>query len=67
MSKKNDPGKYLESNCFRNHLNKEYEELGLDVSGDELYDFLLGSNMNPAVSQLFADPNTGQVDKERPV
>ena len=21
--------------------------------------------MNPAVSQLFADPNTGQVDKER--
>ena len=46
-------------------LNKEYEELGLDVSGDELYDFLLGSNMNPAVSQLFADPNTGQVDKER--
>ena len=23
-------------------LNKEYEELGLDVSGDELYDFLLG-------------------------
>ena len=34
-------------------LNKEYEELGLDVSGDELYDFLLGSNMNPAVSQLF--------------
>ena len=46
-------------------LNKEYEKLGLDVSGDELYDFLLGSNMNPAVSQLFADPNTGQVDKER--
>ena len=46
-------------------LNKEYEKLGLNVSGDELYDFLLGSNMNPAVSQLFADPNTGQVDKER--
>lgn len=46
-------------------LNKEYEELGLDVSGDELYDFLLGNNMNPAVSQLFADPNTGQVDKDR--
>lgn len=46
-------------------LNKEYKELGLDVSGDELYDFLLGSNMNPAVSQLFAAPNTGQVDKER--
>ncbi len=43
-------------------LNREFEELGIDVSGDELYDMLLGENMNPAVRQLFADPNTGQVD-----
>lgn len=48
-----------------NILNKEYENLGLDVSSDELYDFLLGENMSPIVSQLFTDPNTGQVDKAK--
>lgn len=46
-------------------MQKEYEELGLNVNGDELYDVLLGDNMSPAVRQLFADPNTGMVDKER--
>lgn len=46
-------------------MNREYEELGIEVSGDELYDMLLGDNMSPAVRQLFADPNTGAVDVER--
>lgn len=46
-------------------MNQEYEELGINVSGDELYDMLLGQNMNPAVRQLFADPNTGAVDLDR--
>lgn len=46
-------------------MQKEYDELGLNVSGDELYDVLLGDNMSPAVRQLFADPNTGMVDKDR--
>ena len=46
-------------------MGTEYEELGLTVGGDELYDVLLGDNMTPAVRQLFADPNTGVVDRER--
>lgn len=46
-------------------MNKEYDELGINVSSDELYDMLLGENMSPAVRQLFADPNTGSVDIER--
>lgn len=46
-------------------MQQEYEEIGLNVSGDELYDVLLGENMSPAVRQLFADPNTGVVDKDR--
>lgn len=45
-------------------MNQEYDELGIQVSGDELYDMLLGDNMSPAVRQLFADPNTGAVDVE---
>ncbi len=46
-------------------MSKEYEELGLTVSNEELYDVLLGDNMAPAMHQLFADPKTGIVDKER--
>lgn len=46
-------------------MEREYEELGIDVSGDELYDMLLGENMNPTVRQMFADPRTGEVDLNR--
>ena len=48
-------------------LTNQYEELGIGLSGDELYDLLLGNNMSPAVAQLFADPATGQVDKQRAI
>lgn len=43
----------------------EYEETGLTISSDELYDIMLGENMTPAIRQLFTDPNTGTVDKDR--
>lgn len=43
-------------------MNQEYEELGINVSGEELYDMLLGDNMSPIIRQMFADPNTGAVD-----
>lgn len=46
-------------------MQEEYDKTGIEVSGDELYDVLLGENMSPAVRQLFADPNTGAVDVER--
>ncbi len=46
-------------------METEYEELGLNVSGDELYDILLGDNMSPVIRQFAVDPNTGAVDKER--
>lgn len=46
-------------------MQEEYDETGINVSGDELYDMLLGENMSPAIRQLFADPNTGAVDIER--
>ncbi len=46
-------------------METEYEELGLSVNGDELYDILLGDNMSPVIRQFAVDPNTGAVDKER--
>lgn len=48
-------------------LNNQYEEVGIGLSGDELYDLLLGNNMSPEIAQLFADPTTGQVDKQRAI
>jgi len=42
-------------------MNQEYEELGLSVSGDELYDMLLGDNMNPAIRQMFGNADPSQI------
>ncbi len=40
-----------------------YDELGLTVSSDELFDMIQGSNIHPIIQQLFTNPQTGQVDK----
>jgi peptidyl-prolyl cis-trans isomerase D len=40
-----------------------YDKLGIEVSSDELFDMLQGSNLHPIVRQLFTNPNTGQVDR----
>jgi len=40
-----------------------YNELGLTVSSDELFDMIQGSNIHPIIQQLFTNPQTGQVDK----
>lgn len=45
-------------------MNREYEEVGINVSGDELYDLMLGENVSPAIQQIFAG-NTGNFDIER--
>lgn len=44
-------------------LNKEYNRLGLTVSGDELFDLLQGKNPSPLIVQYFGNPQTGQVDR----
>lgn len=40
-----------------------YEKLGIDVSSEELFDMLQGTNINPIVQQLFSNPETGQFDR----
>ncbi len=40
-----------------------YENLGIKVSSDELFDMLQGTNLHPIVQQLFRNPETGQVDR----
>ncbi|MGC9352284.1 MAG: SurA N-terminal domain-containing protein [Mariniphaga sp.] len=44
-------------------MNDVYENLGITVSSDELFDMLQGTNLHPIVQQLFRNPNTGQVDR----
>lgn len=44
-------------------LGDEYEDLGLAVSEEELFDMVQGNNLHPIVRQMFANPETGVVDR----
>ncbi|MDD4143551.1 MAG: SurA N-terminal domain-containing protein [Prolixibacteraceae bacterium] len=51
-------------NFVRQHIMTDvYENLGLTVSAEEMFDMLQGTNLHPIVQQLFRNPNTGQVDR----
>jgi peptidyl-prolyl cis-trans isomerase D len=41
---------------------KEYKELGIEVSNEELEDMLMGKNIHPQIIQSFTDPKTGTFD-----
>ena len=40
-----------------------YNDLGIEVSSDELFDMVQGANLHPIIQQLFRNPETGQVDR----
>ncbi len=39
-----------------------YEELGIDVSSEELWDMVQGENIHPMIKQIFSNPETGEVN-----
>jgi len=43
-------------------LEDEYAELGIQVSGDEVWDMVQGENIHPIIQQLFTNPETGQLN-----
>ncbi len=43
-------------------MAKEYKELGIEVSNEELEDMLMGQNIHPQIRQSFTDPATGTFD-----
>ncbi|HBH47270.1 MAG TPA: hypothetical protein DDX98_01435 [Bacteroidales bacterium] len=45
-------------------LDREFEKLGLTISGEELFDMVSGENPHPFIMQFFADPNTGRVNRQ---
>ena len=43
-------------------MNEAYEELGIGVSSEELWDMVQGENIHPMIQRLFTNPETGQVN-----
>jgi peptidyl-prolyl cis-trans isomerase D len=46
-------------------LQKEIDKLGLVIGEDERKSMIQGSNPSPQIVQTFADPKTGQLDRNR--
>ena len=44
-------------------MNKEYADVGISVSNEELEDLLFGNNIHSQIRQAFTDPKTGAFDK----
>lgn len=48
-------------------FQNEYDELGLQVTNEELVDMVQGDNISPIVRQNFTNPETGEFNKEQVV
>jgi len=44
-------------------MGKVYDDLGIEVTSDELFDMFQGANIHPMIRQLFTNPETGQFDR----
>lgn len=42
-----------------------YEDLGIEVTSEEMFDLVQGNNLHPIIQQVFGNPETGQVDKSQ--
>jgi peptidyl-prolyl cis-trans isomerase D len=45
-------------------MNDEFDELGIDVSADELTDLILGTDPHPLIKKYFVNPQTGTFDRQ---
>lgn len=50
---------------IENAFNQEYQKIGLDVNDDEVVDMVQGRNISADIKQSFANPETGEFDRER--
>jgi len=46
-------------------FQKEYDDLGLSVTEEELVDMVQGKNIHPDLVQAFTNPQTGEFDREQ--
>ncbi len=59
---------YIRNEAFNNLvyklvMQKEFDKVGIAVTNDEVTDMVQGNNIHPGWAQSFANPQTGQVDK----
>ncbi|GAA0891537.1 SurA N-terminal domain-containing protein [Fulvivirga kasyanovii] len=45
-------------------FNKQYEEVGVEVTSDEVWDMMQGKNQDPSVKGFFTNPETGEFDRQ---
>lgn len=45
-------------------FNKQYEEVGIEVTADEVWDMMQGKNQDPTVRGFFTNPETGEFDRQ---
>jgi peptidyl-prolyl cis-trans isomerase D len=48
-------------------MGSTFQDLGLEVGQEELYDMVQGKNLHPEIQKAFADPATGQFDRNKVV
>lgn len=48
-------------------FQEQYDELGINVTNEELVDMVQGNNISPIVRQNFTNPETGEFNKEQVV
>jgi peptidyl-prolyl cis-trans isomerase D len=46
-------------------MEKEYKELGIEVTADEMFDLIQGKNPHPLIQRYFINPSTGKFDRNR--
>lgn len=46
-------------------LEEQFEDLGINVSSEELYNMIHGNDPHPTIVQSFTDPATGQYDPQQ--
>lgn len=46
-------------------MEEKYEEVGIDVTAEELKDMTVGNNVHPQIRQMFTNPQTGMFDKNQ--
>ncbi|MDH5602836.1 MAG: peptidylprolyl isomerase [Cyclobacteriaceae bacterium] len=45
-------------------FSSQYEEVGVEVSADELWDMLQGTHIDPTIRSFFSDQTTGEFDRQ---
>nr|WP_319401881.1 SurA N-terminal domain-containing protein [uncultured Carboxylicivirga sp.] len=46
-------------------MDEKYDQLGIQVTADEIFEMATGKNVHPQIRQMFTNPQTGMFDKQQ--